>query len=85
MTWILLIMLIGLSLPLWYALRSDTLWDKMLAFASVSAKSGVFVLAVAVARDDAFTGFVGVIVLSMGDTGLMLLAHLFKRLEVECD
>ena len=81
----LLAMLVGLSIPIFSSFRSGTLWDKMLAFASVSAKAGVLMLAIAVARDDAFIGFVGLISLSMGNAGLMLLAHLFKRLEIECD
>jgi multicomponent Na+:H+ antiporter subunit F len=36
-------------------------------------------------RDDLMIGVVAVVVLSLGNSGLMLLAHLIKSEEIECD
>ena len=85
MNWILAGMAAILAVPILDSFRNKTVWDKMMAFASVSAKTGVLMLAVAVAEADAFIAVAGVITLSMGNAGLMLLAHLFKRLSVQCD
>jgi multicomponent Na+:H+ antiporter subunit F len=38
------------------------------------------VLLVSVLRDDGMIGVVGVIILSVGNAGFMLLAHILKRL-----
>lgn len=85
MNWILAVMVAVLAVPIFDSFRNKTVWDKMMAFASVSSKAGVLMLAVAVVEADAFIALVGVITLSMGNAGLMLLAHLFKRLTVQCD
>lgn len=85
MTWILIALLAGLAIPLLDALRSDTLWEKLLAYASVTTKGSVLILAVAVLRHDPMTALVGVVALSLGNAGLMLLAYLIRRLEVPCD
>jgi len=85
MNWILAGMAAVLAVPLLDSFRNKTVWDKMMAFASVSAKAGVLMLAVAVTESDAFIALVGVIALSMGNAGLMLLAYLFKRLDIQCD
>ena len=85
MTWILAAFLAGLAIPLFEALRSDTLWEQLLAYASVTTKGSVLILVVAVLRDDPATAMVGVVALSLGNAGLMLLAYLIRRLEVPCD
>jgi multicomponent Na+:H+ antiporter subunit F len=83
--WILGVLLACLAIPLFDALRSDTLWEKLLAYASVTTKSSVLILAVAALRHDPLTAMVGVVALSLGNAGLMLLAYLIQRLEVPCD
>lgn len=85
MTWILAALVAGLAIPLFEALRSDTLWEQLLAYASVTTKGSVLILVVAVLRDDPATATVGVVALSLGNAGLMLLAYLIRRLEVPCD
>ena len=85
MNWILAALLVGLAIPLFDALRSDTLWEKLLAYASVTTKGSVLILAVAVQRHDPLTVMVGVVALSLGNAGLMLLAYVIQRLEVPCD
>jgi multicomponent Na+:H+ antiporter subunit F len=52
----------------------------MLAFASVATKTSVMILVISVLRDDWMIGIVGVIILSVGNAGFMLLAHLLKRM-----
>lgn len=52
----------------------------MLAFASIATKTSIMMLLVSVLRDDWSIGLVAVIILSVGNAGLMLLAHLIKRL-----
>jgi len=52
----------------------------MLAFSSVAAKSSVMILVISVLRDDWMLGVVGVIILSVGNAGFMLLAHIIRRI-----
>ncbi|WP_338405729.1 hypothetical protein [Candidatus Synechococcus calcipolaris] len=73
-------MLIILLIPLYEAWKSEDVWQKMLAFASISTKTSIMILIVAVIRDDGMLGVVGVIILSVGNAALMLLAHVIKRL-----
>ena len=58
----------------------DHIWQKMLALSSIATKTSILVLVISVLRDDWAIGIVGVIVLSVGNAGLMLLAHIIKRL-----
>ncbi len=62
------------------AWQDDDIWQKMLAFASIATKTSIMILVVAVLRDDWMLGVVGVIILSVGNAGLMLLAHVLKRM-----
>ena len=58
----------------------DHIWQKMLALSSIASKTSILVLVISVLRDDWAIGIVGVIILSVGNAGLMLLAHIIKRL-----
>lgn len=80
MTGFLIAMLIILLIPLYEAWKSEDVWQKMLAFASISTKTAIMILIVAVIRGDWMLGVVGVIILSVGNAALMLLAHVIKRL-----
>ncbi|GAB4132365.1 MAG: hypothetical protein Fur0046_02090 [Cyanobacteria bacterium J069] len=77
---ILLIMLVALLIPLYEAWQDDNIWQKMLAFASIATKTSVMILIVSILQDDWMIGVVGVLILSVGNAGLMLLAHVIKRL-----
>ncbi|MEO1432281.1 MAG: hypothetical protein AAFV71_25090 [Cyanobacteria bacterium J06633_8] len=77
---ILISMLIALSIPIYEAWKDENIWQTMLAFASISTKTAMIALVVSVLRDDWMVGVVAVIVLSVGDAGIMLLAHILKRL-----
>jgi multicomponent Na+:H+ antiporter subunit F len=79
MNLILLAMILALLIPLYAACQNNDIWQKMLAFASVATKTSVIVLVVSVLRDDWMSGVVGVIILSVGNAGLMLLAHVIRR------
>ena len=83
MKWMLLLMIISLCLPLIQIVRDKTLWEKLLVFASITTKAAVLALAIAVTRQDWMLAIAAVVALSMGNAGLMLLAHLFNRMGVK--
>ncbi|NEN98254.1 MAG: hypothetical protein F6K50_22870 [Moorea sp. SIO3I7] len=80
MTLILIAMILALLIPIYEAWQDDDIWQKMLAFASIATKTSIMILMVSVLRDDWMIGVVGVIILSVGNAGLMLLAHVIKRM-----
>ncbi|GAX38551.1 hypothetical protein [Nodularia sp. NIES-3585] len=77
---ILFAMILALLIPMYEAWQDDDIWQKMLAFASIATKTSIMILMVSVLRDDWMIGVVGIIILSVGNAGLMLLAHLLKRM-----
>ncbi|MBH8554461.1 hypothetical protein I8751_19230 [Nostocaceae cyanobacterium CENA357] len=77
---VLIAMILALLIPMYEAWQDDDIWQKMLAFASIATKTSIMILVVAVLRDDWMLGVVGVIILSVGNAGLMLLAHVLKRM-----
>ncbi|MCL2931017.1 MAG: hypothetical protein MGG11_01565 [Trichodesmium sp. MAG_R03] len=80
MNYILITMVLALLIPIYEAWQDNDIWQKMLAFASIATKTSIMMLVVSVLRDDWSIGVVAVIILSVGNAGLMLLAHLIKRL-----
>ncbi|MEM9266386.1 MAG: hypothetical protein AAGA46_12745 [Cyanobacteria bacterium P01_F01_bin.13] len=68
-----------LLIPIYEAWRDNDIWQKMLAFASIETKASILILVVSVLRDDWMIGVVGVLILSVGNASLMLLAHILKR------
>ncbi|WP_414551037.1 hypothetical protein [Anabaena sp. CCY 0017] len=80
MNLILFAMILALLIPMYEAWQDDDIWQKMLAFASIATKTSIMILMVSVLRDDWMIGVVGIIILSVGNAGLMLLAHLLKRM-----
>lgn len=77
---LLIAMLIALLIPLYEAWKNEDIWQTMLAFTSVSSKTAIIALTIAVFRDDWMIGVVAVIILSVGNAGMMLLAHILKRM-----
>lgn len=77
---ILIAMILALLIPIYEAWQDDDIWQKLLAFASIATKTSIMMLFISVLRDDWSIGVVAVIILSVGEAGLMLLAHLIKRL-----
>ena len=80
MNLVLFAMVLALLIPMYEAWQDDDIWQKMLAFASIATKTSIMNLIVSVLRDDWMIGVVGIIILSVGNAGLMLLAHLLKRM-----
>lgn len=80
MNFIVLIMLGILLLPIYEAWQDDDIWQKMLAFSSIATKTSIMVLVLSVLRDDWMIGVVGVLILSVGNAALMLLAHVLRRM-----
>lgn len=80
MDWILIAMILALLIPIYEAWQDENIWQKMLAFASIATKTSVMILVVSVLRDDWMIGVVGVLILSVGNAALMLLAHVLRRM-----
>ncbi|NJM19422.1 MAG: hypothetical protein HC874_09470 [Richelia sp. SL_2_1] len=77
---ILIAMLLALIIPIYEAWKDENIWQTMLAFSSISSKTAIIALVVSVLRDDWMIGIVAAIILTVGNAGLMLLAHILKRL-----
>ncbi|MBD2743296.1 hypothetical protein [Coleofasciculus sp. FACHB-1120] len=80
MNLVLIPMILALLIPMYEAWQDDDIWQKMLAFASIATKTSIMILVVSVLRDDWMLGVTGVIILSVGNAGLMLLAQVLKRI-----
>ncbi|MGB0564143.1 MAG: hypothetical protein ACPGVO_20430 [Spirulinaceae cyanobacterium] len=75
-----IIAMIGaLLLPIYEAWQDEDIWQTMLAFASIATKTSIMILVISVLRDDWMIGVVGVLILSVGNASLMLLAHIIRR------
>ncbi|NES17458.1 MAG: hypothetical protein F6K41_00375 [Symploca sp. SIO3E6] len=79
MNWVLMAMILALLIPIYEAWQDENIWQKMLAFASIATKSSIMILIISVLRDDWMIGVVGVLILSVGNAALMLLAHVLRR------
>lgn len=77
---ILIATILILLIPIYQAFQTEDIWQKMLAFSSISSKVSIIILIVSVLRDDWWIGVVAVIILSVGNAGLMLLANVLKRI-----
>jgi len=73
-------MILALLIPMYEVWKDDDIWQTMLAFASISTKTAIIALVISVWRDDWMIGVVAAIILSVGNAGLMLLAHIIKRI-----
>lgn len=73
-------MILALLIPIYEAFQDEDIWQKMLAFASIATKTSVMILVISVLRDDWMIGVVGVLILSVGNAALMLLAHVLRRM-----
>jgi multicomponent Na+:H+ antiporter subunit F len=76
----LIAMILALLIPMYEAWQDENIWQKMLAFSSVATKTSIMILVVSVLRNDWMLGVVGIIILSVGNAGLMLLAQIVKRM-----
>ncbi|EKQ66812.1 hypothetical protein OsccyDRAFT_4617 [Leptolyngbyaceae cyanobacterium JSC-12] len=72
-------LLLVMLIPLYDAWRNEDVWQMMLALTSVATKTALVILVVSVLRNDLMVAAAGVIILSVGNAGLMLLAHILKR------
>ena len=77
---ILIAMILELLIPIYEACQDEDIWQRMLAFASISSKTSIIILVVSVLRDDWMVGVVGVLILSVGNAALMLLSQVIRRL-----
>ena len=79
---ILIVMILALLIPIYEAWQDNDIWQKMLAFSSIASKTSVMILVISVLRDDWMIGVVGVLILSLGNASLMLLAQILKRIKI---
>ena len=77
---IVIAMILTLLIPIYEAWKDRNIWQKMLAFSSISTKTAIMILVLSVLRDDWMIGVVAVIILSVGNAGLMLMAQIIKRM-----
>jgi multicomponent Na+:H+ antiporter subunit F len=75
----LVVMVLSLLIPMYAAWKNEDIWQTMLALGSVGTKASIIVLMLSVLRDDWMIGVSGVIMISVGNAGFMLLAHVIKR------
>jgi multicomponent Na+:H+ antiporter subunit F len=80
MNGILIAMFAALLIPIYEAWQDNNIWQKMLAFSSISTKTSIMILVISVLQDDWMIGLVGVLILSVGNAALMLLAHVLRRM-----
>lgn len=80
MNGVLLAMIAALLIPIYEAWQDEDIWQKMLAFASIATKTSIMILVLSILRDDWMIGVVGVLILSVGNASLMLLAHVLRRM-----
>jgi multicomponent Na+:H+ antiporter subunit F len=85
MSILLALMLISLLFPLVHSFRSASIWERMLCYTSVSTRAAIILILYSRFSHDTMIGLVGVVVLSVGNSGLLLLANLIKAMEAECD
>ncbi|MEB3313224.1 MAG: hypothetical protein VKL98_03665 [Cyanobacteriota bacterium] len=78
-----LAMVISLLMPIYQTLKANDIWQTMLALSSISTKASVLILVVAVLREDWMIGLVSMIILSVGNAGFMLLAHLLRQMVID--
>lgn len=76
----LIAMTLSILIPMYAAWKDEDIWQTMLSMASVSTKSSLIVLMLSVLRDDWMIGVSGVIMISVGNAGFMLLSHILKRM-----
>ena len=80
---LLIAMIVALLIPIYEACQDEDIWQKMLAFASIATKTSLMILVISVLRDDWMIGVVGVLILSLGNASLMLLAHISRRMNLD--
>lgn len=80
MRYIIVCMLLLLLIPIYQTAKEEDIWQRMLAASSVSTKAAVMTLAIAAFRDDEMMTVVGVLILTVGNAGIMLLAHLLRKI-----
>jgi multicomponent Na+:H+ antiporter subunit F len=78
----LIAMILITLIPIYEAWKNEDIWDRVLAFASISSKTAMLVMVVSVLRDDWMIGLVGAIMLIVGNAGLMLLSHLLRKMNL---
>lgn len=81
MSILILLMLLSMLLPVVHSFRCKTIWERMLCYTSVSTRAAIVLIIMSQYHHDMMIGLVGVIVLCVGNSGLLLLAKMIKGME----
>jgi multicomponent Na+:H+ antiporter subunit F len=83
---ILFLLLIGsLLFPLIHSFRCSSLNERLLCYVSISTRAAISLILFSRLQEDPMLAVVAVVVLSMGNSGLMFLVNLIKGMEDGCD
>lgn len=82
---LLILMLVSLLFPLLHSFRCNAIWERMLCYTSISTRAAVCLIILSRFHHDPMIGLVGIIVLSLGNSGLLLLSNLMQGMEAECE
>jgi multicomponent Na+:H+ antiporter subunit F len=82
---LLVLMLLSLLIPVLRSFRCAVIWERLLCYTSISTRTALILLVLSRFREDPMIGLVAVVVLSLGNSGLLLLAYLIKGMEDQCD
>ena len=85
MNLLVVLMLVSMLIPILQSFRCSQIWERLLCYTCLSTRAAIVLIILSRFRDDMMIGLVGVVVLSLGNSGLLLLAHLIKGMEGECD
>lgn len=85
MNLLLILMLLSLLFPLIHSFRCKGIWERMLCYTSISTRVAVCLIFLSRFHHDPMIALVAVIVLSLGNSGLLLLANLIRGMEAECE
>lgn len=80
---LLALMLISLLFPVVHSFRCKGIWERTLCYTSLTTRAAVVLIIISRVNHDAMIGLVGVVVLCVGNPGLLLLANLMRVLEDE--
>ena len=83
MNLLLALMLVSLLFPVVHSFRCKNIWERMLCYTSLTTRSAVILIVISGINHDGMIGLVGVVVLCVGNPGLLLLANLMRVLEDE--
>ena len=78
MTILVVMLLFSMVLLIIQSFRTPQVWDRLLCYAGISTRTAVLMVLLSRLHDDSTIALVAAVVLCLGNSGLLLLANLFK-------